>query len=358
MAYLSPYGPISSCMLKADQRYAFLFYSTLEEAQQAINGMNGVTVEGSPIVAKLAANKMPSPGGPAPGGGGGGYAGVPPPPMAVRPHSGSVVPPPGRAGGFGGWTPGAAPGERVYIKGLPAGMTDESTRMLFAGYGSVTDSKVLVNDGLSNDGSGQSVAIVRMATVAEAKWLVDNLNGNIPETLDRPVEVTFAGARGPNGTPERSTPYGPGAGVVAHVGHHGMHAAHPGAPPPPVSRPPVWATAQAAVAPAAAFGAAPRATFGPQHSVHPHVQAMKGQVSPNCKLYIKGLPRTADDAYLFKVFAPWGRIVEAVACPKGDFCIGFVTYLSDEEAIEGINNVTGVTLLDGITLTVAVKAPK
>lgn len=89
-------------------------------------------------------------------------------------------------------TPG---GERVYIKGLPAGLTNETCREIFSPYGTVVDTKVLVNDGVSNDGSGQSVAIIRMASEPEAKWLVENLNGNMPEGLTRPIEVSFAGSK-------------------------------------------------------------------------------------------------------------------------------------------------------------------
>eukprot|EP00932_Pfiesteria_piscicida_P006834 SRR837773.16801.p1 GENE.SRR837773.16801~~SRR837773.16801.p1 ORF type:complete len:221 (-),score=20.87 SRR837773.16801:13-654(-) len=156
--------------------------------------MNGLSVEGSPIVAKLARNT-------------GGPGGTPAAPVYVTPIR--AVPARGLTpqAAFRG-TPGVIPGERVYVKGLPAGMTDEAVRHLFAGYGSVADSKVLVADGQTSDGTGQSVAIVRMATVAEAQWIVDNLNGNIPETLERPVDVSFAGARPgrPLATPRPTAP--------------------------------------------------------------------------------------------------------------------------------------------------------
>merc|ERR1711997_918115 len=74
----------------------------------------------------------------------------------------------------------------------------------------------------------------------------------------------------------------------------------------------------------------------------PVVQTMKAQCSPGCKLYIKGLPVHSDDLYLYKAFSPFGRILEAVVLPKGSYTIGFLTYASDQEAEEAIQNINGV----------------
>merc|ERR1719277_2562163 len=38
--------------------------------------------------------------------------------------------------------------------------------------------------------------MIRFSSVDEAKWLVDNLNGNIPEGLTEAVQVRFANAPG------------------------------------------------------------------------------------------------------------------------------------------------------------------
>merc|ERR1719422_2577293 len=94
---------------------------------------------------------------------------------------------------------------------MPPGMTETSVSEIFSGYGTVVDTKVLVSDGQSTDGSGQSVAIIRMGSPEEADWLVANLNGNIPQGLSRAVEVSYAGSRpagnqGSNGG-ERYSPY-------------------------------------------------------------------------------------------------------------------------------------------------------
>ena len=33
--------------------------------------------------------------------------------------------------------------------------------------------------------------LVKMATVEQAEWIVDKVDGNIPHTLDTPVDVSF-----------------------------------------------------------------------------------------------------------------------------------------------------------------------
>merc|ERR1719188_1751882 len=115
-------------------------------------------------------------------------------------------------GGCGGGGGGAA-GDRIYIKGLPKGMDNKSVREIFEAYGTVVDTHVLVNDGQSSDGTGQSVAIVRLGTLDEASWLVTNLNGNIPQGLMRPVDVAFAGSKqGGKGDGGKGSPYAGGFG--------------------------------------------------------------------------------------------------------------------------------------------------
>merc|ERR550534_1373330 len=244
-------------------------------------------------------------------------------PAVVPPPSAKHVPPPG----------GAA--NRLYVKGLPAGMTDQAVAETFSSYGVVADAKVLVADGKSDDGTGQSVAIVRYETELEAQWVVENLNGNIPQGLARSVDVSFASKGQGGGGANQAVPY---------RAHGGGKGAGPG------SQWAAWAPT-----PAALSGGKGGGKHG---AVVPSVTMLKNECTPGSKLYIKGLPMGADDLYLYKVFSPWARLVEAVAVSKQDYTIGFVTCLTDAEAMECINNVNGVTLTDGATLQVAVKTVK
>merc|ERR1719401_175825 len=161
--------------------------------------MNGYMMDGQSVVCKLAQNQ---------GAGGGGYSpGGAPPPAGGCGGGCSAVASYGAVSNGGGGGPGS-PCDRIYIKGLPKGMDSKSVREIFEAYGTVVDTHVLVNDGLSSDGTGQSVAIVRLGTLDEATWLVTNLNGNIPQGLMRPVDVAFAGSKaGGKGDGGKGSPY-------------------------------------------------------------------------------------------------------------------------------------------------------
>jgi len=80
------------------------------------------------------------------------------------------------------------PCDNLYVKGLPGGFTDETLMALFSSYGRVSQGRVLA----SPPGVPYAAALVRMGSVQEAKWLVDNLHGNIPEGLGDPVYIKFA----------------------------------------------------------------------------------------------------------------------------------------------------------------------
>mmetsp|Transcript_112432 Transcript_112432/g.350390 ORF Transcript_112432/g.350390 Transcript_112432/m.350390 type:complete len:288 (+) Transcript_112432:44-907(+) len=286
--------------------------------------MNGYTVNGATIVVKLADNQGQNGaqvlgGSRAVGGGGGG-------PIA-----------PMQALADGGEPP--MQGERIYIKGLPPGMTDDAVHQIFAAYGTVNDSKVLVANGKSSDGQGQSVAIVRMGTVTEAAWLVENVHGNIPQGLVSPVEITFASSsRSPQAASNtRSSPYKGGCAPV----QAGSYGTVPALPPP--------------VMPQVHGGG----KGGPgSDSLVPNMRLMMQQSGPNATLYIKGLPMGADDLYLYKAFAPFGCVLSAKAIAKDSYVIGFVHYASEDQAQGAIASLNGLTLNDGATLQVAVKTAK
>merc|ERR1712232_1449433 len=39
--------------------------------------------------------------------------------------------------------------------------------------------------------SGKRAALIRFASTAEAKWIVENLNGNIPQGMSEPIAVKY-----------------------------------------------------------------------------------------------------------------------------------------------------------------------
>merc|ERR1712157_93855 len=97
-------------------------------------------------------------------------------------------------GGGKAWTPGgktqgseeAAPNTNVFVSDLPAGIDDAKLQEVFAQYGTVTWSKVM-----ASKGKPTSAGIVEFASIEEAKWVVENLNGNLAQGIETPLSVAF-----------------------------------------------------------------------------------------------------------------------------------------------------------------------
>eukprot|EP00931_Biecheleriopsis_adriatica_P051528 TRINITY_DN298_c0_g1_i1.p1 TRINITY_DN298_c0_g1~~TRINITY_DN298_c0_g1_i1.p1 ORF type:complete len:237 (-),score=49.44 TRINITY_DN298_c0_g1_i1:45-755(-) len=76
--------------------------------------------------------------------------------------------------------------ETLYIKNLPPDSTKESVTAIFSQYGTVINCNALPPKG------EQVTAFVKMSTVEEAKFIVTNVNKQIPNGLMTPVDIVFA----------------------------------------------------------------------------------------------------------------------------------------------------------------------
>merc|ERR1711937_430532 len=79
----------------------------------------------------------------------------------------------------------------MMIKGLPLESTDDSVWQVFAQYGGVKSCKILP----AQPGKSALAGFVTMNTVDEAKWIVENVNGNIPQGMTTPLQIIFADKR-------------------------------------------------------------------------------------------------------------------------------------------------------------------
>eukprot|EP00930_Biecheleria_cincta_P082703 TRINITY_DN72375_c0_g1_i1.p1 TRINITY_DN72375_c0_g1~~TRINITY_DN72375_c0_g1_i1.p1 ORF type:complete len:339 (+),score=49.71 TRINITY_DN72375_c0_g1_i1:27-1019(+) len=80
---------------------------------------------------------------------------------------------------------GPEPTGKLFVCGLPMDVTAEKVKETFSQYGTVVDLKMLPD----RIGKTDRAVLVRMSSVAEAVWLVENLDGNIPTGLSDPVSV-------------------------------------------------------------------------------------------------------------------------------------------------------------------------
>ena len=76
-------------------------------------------------------------------------------------------------------------GDNLYITGFPVGSSEDFVKSIFSQYGTVVSVRVLPSKSDSSD----AACMVRMESVDQAKWLVEHLNGNIPQGMQSPVMV-------------------------------------------------------------------------------------------------------------------------------------------------------------------------
>mmetsp|Transcript_143122 Transcript_143122/g.248055 ORF Transcript_143122/g.248055 Transcript_143122/m.248055 type:complete len:215 (+) Transcript_143122:55-699(+) len=73
----------------------------------------------------------------------------------------------------------------LHVTGLPKGLDEEKVTALFSLYGPVTSVKVLAN----REDRPDSAAIVVMQSAEQAKWLIENVSGKVPQGLVEPLMI-------------------------------------------------------------------------------------------------------------------------------------------------------------------------
>jgi len=241
--------------------------------------------------------------------------------------------------------------DNLYISDLPPEITDAGVQAIFGAYGNITSLKVIPPKQPGQKGA----ALVRFGSVQEASWIVDNLNGNMPEGLNEPIQVKYANSGGKGGKgggygkadgggwPEqRPAPYaggGKAAGIAGKDAGKGMGKAGQG-----------------------------KAGGGGGNGIKALIiQASKqgtlpggGPKADNQCVYIKGLPSDTTDLELYKLCAPFGAIaqrgVTAMHHPDGTCTsIGFVDFLDAQATQACINTLQGLKLPDGTELFLKTK---
>lgn len=82
--------------------------------------------------------------------------------------------------------------DNLFITGLPLEIAEERIKEIFSQYGMIASVKKLGNQ----PGKSDAAALVRMGDMEQAKWMVENVNNNIPTGLTQPVNVRFAENKG------------------------------------------------------------------------------------------------------------------------------------------------------------------
>ena len=80
------------------------------------------------------------------------------------------------------------PGTRLLVAGLPPDISSERASSILARYGRLNRCQVFRRT------THASAAFVFINSIEDAKWMMDNLNGNIPIHMTTPVTIAFATA--------------------------------------------------------------------------------------------------------------------------------------------------------------------
>uniref|UniRef100_A0A7S2JCI8 RRM domain-containing protein n=1 Tax=Alexandrium andersonii TaxID=327968 RepID=A0A7S2JCI8_9DINO len=232
----------------------------------------------------------------------------------------------------------AAPSDNLFVADFPAEIDQASVETILGAYGTIVSTKFL-------PGQEKHAALVRFQSLDEAKWIVENLNGNIPQGLSTPIQVVYArsGSKGAGGfaagkgAGERFSPYGKGA-----------------APPPLVG----------------GKGKGEVRGKGGETGIKILKKGLQAAGSlPGGKwsnevgaLWIGGLPADTTDLDMYHIFAPFGCIpsngVRAMLNEDGS-CkgFGFVNYIDPQVCEIVIQALNGAQQPDGTLLQVKPKGP-
>ncbi|CDQ93274.1 unnamed protein product [Oncorhynchus mykiss] len=307
----SSIGEVESAKLIRDKvaghslGYGFVNYLTPSDAERAINTLNGLRLQSKTIkIYKHNKNNLPT---------STFYVSY------ARPSSDTIK------------------DANLYISGLPKTMTQKDVEDMFARYGRIINSRVLVDQA---SGLSRGVAFIRFDKRAEAEDAIKDLNGQKPPGSAEPITVKFAAS--PNQAKNTQ--------LISQLYHNQgrrfggpvHHQAQRFSTSPPLSSP----------------------RFSPM-SVD-HMSGMSGVSVPGnatsgwC-IFIYNLGQDADEGILWQMFGPFGAVtnVKVIRDFNTNKCkgFGFVTMTNYEEAAMAIGSLNGYRLGDKI-LQVSFKTSK
>uniref|UniRef100_A0A8C6LPC9 ELAV like RNA binding protein 1 n=1 Tax=Nothobranchius furzeri TaxID=105023 RepID=A0A8C6LPC9_NOTFU len=214
----------------------------------------------------------------------------------------------------------------LYISSLPRTVSQQDLEDMFAPFGRIINSRVLVDQA---SGLSRGVAFIRFDKRAEAEDAIKHLNGHVPPGSSEPIIVKFAA----NPNQGRNSP-------MMSQAYHGQSRRFGG---------PVHHQAH-------------RFRFSPMSVDHmSEGGGASGNSSPGWCIFIYNLGQEADEAMLWQMFGPFGAVVNVkvirdfntTKC-KG---FGFVTMANYEEAAMAIHSLNGYRLDDRV-LQVSFKTNK
>lgn len=235
---------------------------------------------------------------------------------------------------------GNSSSDNVFVRSLPAGLSEEQVTQIFAQYGRVTSTKVV-----SKPGQSWTAALIRFASDAEAAFVVQGLNGNIPQGLSTPVEARYANSPGQQQQQQ----------------HHPQQQQHQ------FNSYPQQQQMQGMKGQGKGKG---KTDIPMDHIIRSLVDSggLPGGNGQNkehiVEVFCFGLPPDCTDIHLYKMFSPFGPIspkgLKVMTSKEDGSCIGygFINFMSIEAAQLAIATLNGAILPNMRRLKVELKGSK
>lgn len=244
------------------------------------------------------------------------------------------------------------PSDNLYVSDLPAGIDEDQLRSVFSGYGTVKQCRLVQNGG---------AAIVRLDSADEAKWVIKNLNGAIPQGLTSAVKVKYANSYnnqegGWGGSWKGGCNSGGGKGSWGKGDWNAWNQ-----------------SLSHIVQMTKGFGKGygkqalwtPKDARGLVRDLVTGGQLPGGRKWENDEntLFVGGLPEDMTDLEMYVIFSTFGAIAPRGASARCDKetgkCtgIGFVNFLESSSAASAIRTLNNTIMADGSMLTVKKKGP-
>jgi len=295
----SSIGELESCKLIRDKPtgqslgYGFVNYKRAEDAEKAINTLNGLRLQNKTIKVSFA-----------------------------RPSSESIK------------------GANLYVSGLPKSLAQQDLEKLFSHCGKIITSRILYD---TNTGLSKGVGFIRFDQRGEAERAIQKLNNHIPEGCLDPITVKFANSPSSNKNLAGMAPLA----LATYLSpthrrffgpiHHATASSRFRYSPleagllPNTILPTQLTTASAAAASAAASSA-----------------STPSLNSTGFCIFVYNLAPDTEDSVLWQPFGPFGAVqsVKVIRDFTTQKCkgFGFVTMSNYEEALIAIQNLNGFTL--------------
>lgn len=287
--------------------YGFVNYVRQDDAERAINQLNGLRLQNKTIKVSYA-----------------------------RPSSEAIK------------------GANLYVSGLPKSMTQQDLESMFRAYGSIITSRILCDN---ITGLSKGVGFIRFDQRIEAERAIQKLNGTIPDGAQEPITVKFA-----NNPSNNNKAVPPLAAYLSPLTRrYGGPIHHPAGrfryiPLSPLTRVPTSRTP----AGAARRGRDPQMATGdddpdPRYSPGSGDNLLGNSLLPGSALngsgwciFVYNLAPETEENILWQLFGPFGAVqnVKVIRDLQTNKCkgFGFVTMTNYDEAVVAIQSLNGYTL--------------